>query len=69
MRNNWLTEKCQEVKFQLARDSQPQVARWDDLKQLYSLEKGSIITLTKLRKLYILNQLKGRMSLFLKSFS
>jgi hypothetical protein len=46
IRNNWLTEKCGELKFVWS--GREMIARWSDLVMLYELEKNSLTTLSRL---------------------
>ena len=51
IRNNWITEKCGELKNEINGDVQ--IARWNDLNILYSLEKGCLVKLSKLNDVAI----------------
>ena len=51
IRNNWITEKCEESKYEINGDVQ--IAIWSDLNILYSLEKGSFVKLSKLNDVAI----------------
>ena len=51
IRNNWITEKCGDLKYEINGDVQ--IARWSDLNILYSLEKGSLVKLSKLNDVAI----------------
>lgn len=48
IRNNWLTEKCQELFFTYKGVSR--TAKWSDLKTLFQVEKDAIIKLSKLNE-------------------
>ena len=45
IRNNWLTEKSQELFF--ADNGQQKIAKWQDLTTLYNLEKSLLVKLSK----------------------
>ena len=51
IRNNWITEKCGELKYEINGDVQ--IARWSHLNILHSLEKGSLVKLSKLNDVAI----------------
>lgn len=46
IRNNWITEKNQELEYSF--DGKTQVAKWSDIKLLYEFEKNSLVKLSKL---------------------
>ena len=46
IRNNWITEKTQEIQFK--DDDDNLIARWSDLKNLYNLESKTLVTLSRL---------------------
>ena len=46
VRNNWITEKTQELEF--VKDGIKRVARWSDIKRLYQLECNQIVKMSKL---------------------
>ena len=46
IRNNWLTEKCGELKF--VTNGREMIARWSDLVMLYELESNLLTTLSRL---------------------
>ena len=46
MRNNSLTEKCEELEYKL--DGVVRLAKWNDLKMLYNAETGEVLKLSHL---------------------
>lgn len=46
VRNNWITEKTQELEFTF--EGRTEVAKWSDIINLYELEKNNLVKLSKL---------------------
>ena len=46
IRNNWITEKTQELQFTY--EGKTYLAKWSDIKKLYELEQNSLVKLSKL---------------------
>ena len=51
IRNNWLTEKCRELEFGF--NGKVQVARWNDISDLFLLESKSLVKLSKLNAIAV----------------
>ena len=47
IRNNWITEETQELRF-LDENNEIMVAKWSDIKMLYDIEKEQLVKLSKL---------------------
>ena len=46
LRNNWITEKCQELRF--TQDNEEHVAQWNNIRELFRLEKDHLVKLSNL---------------------
>ena len=51
IRNNWITEETQELKYIVDREAK--VARWSDLKRLHQLESDRLVKLSKLTEVSV----------------
>ena len=51
VRNNWLTEACQELNFEC--DGEILLAKWSDLIELYNLEKENLVSISSLTEVAV----------------
>ena len=67
MINNWITEKTQELQYKWCEE----VAKWSDIKNLYTLEANNLIKLSKLTELSLIPKPieQQKVSAFLQVFN
>lgn len=53
IRNNWITEKCQELEFFIPGDTQKRVAKWSFIKELYKLEQTQLVKMSRLSEVAV----------------
>ena len=51
IRNNWITEKMQELEFYI--DGERKIAKWSDIKALFDLELNQIVKMSKLSEISV----------------